>query len=747
METLDALRDALVGRYALGEAIGRGGMATVFLARDLRHDRRVALKVLHQNLAALVGAERFLREIRITARLQHPHILPVFDSGDDAGQLWYAMPYIEGESLRHRLSRERRLPVNEAIRLAGEVAEALDYAHAEGVVHRDIKPENVLLSRGHALLADFGIARVSSECTGNLTAAGLALGTPAYMSPEQWTAEAVVDGRSDQYALGCVLFELLSGEPPHAADTPQAILVKRILDPAPSLRRLCDVPLEVEEAVSRALAGDPAGRFASAGELAGALGAIGPLVSGAIARRTPARSVVVLPFANLSKDAENDFFGEGFSEEVITALSRVKSLRVIARSSAQRFKDSEKPAGALARELGVQFILGGGVRRSGSKLRVTVQLVDAPKEEQLWADRFDGEIADVFDIQDRIARAVVQSLEIRLSTSDEQRIVTRRISDVRAFECYLRSRHEAWRLTPDGLERAADLLAQGLAISGPNELLLGTLGMIHVMRAGIGQWGESAMRQAEQCAEDVVRLTPDSGFGSLIRGTIHMKRGEIQHCVRQLKGALAREPNNADALLMLSNAYLIAGKEEAANPVIDRLLELDPLTPTSQMVPAFREVLRGNAEAALPSFRRLIALDPGSPWHRFHFGWTLAYAGERDEARRVLASIQHPMFGPAGQCFAHALAGEREAAHRILSTERKEQFAGVEFLARMVGTALGLLGEPGEAVEWLERSARLGFTNYRFFAQLDPLLAPLRGRPEFEAFLKGMRQRWEEFET
>ena len=248
-------------------------MATVFLAHDLQHDRPVALKVLHPELAATLGPERFQREIRTTARLQHPHILPVLDSGEAAGQLWYTMPYVEGESLRDRLRREGQLPLDDALQIAREVADALGYAHSQGIVHRDIKPENILLSRGHALVADFGIARaVQVADAEHLTVTGLAVGTPAYMSPEQADGASSVDGRSDLYSLGCVLYEMLTGEVPYTGRTPQAVIAKRVLEPLPHVRTLrASVPEAVEQAINRALAVTPADRFATAAEFAVAL--------------------------------------------------------------------------------------------------------------------------------------------------------------------------------------------------------------------------------------------------------------------------------------------------------------------------------------------------------------------------------------------------------------------------------------------------------------------------------------------
>src|SRR5881296_4393938 len=270
--TFAQLQAALADRYALQRELGHGGMATVYLARDLRHGRLVAIKVLRPEIAAALGPERFLREIELAARLTHPHILPLHDSGTAQGSLYYVMPYVEGETLRERLEREGQLPLDEALRLTRAIATALDFAHGRGVIHRDIKPENIMLYQGEPMVADFGIAlAVSMAGRERLTETGLSLGTPAYMSPEQASAEPRLDGRTDQYSLACVLYETLAGEPPYTGPTAQAIIAKRLSEPIPHLRTVRDVPEAVERAVTKALAKAPADRYATADQFVAAL--------------------------------------------------------------------------------------------------------------------------------------------------------------------------------------------------------------------------------------------------------------------------------------------------------------------------------------------------------------------------------------------------------------------------------------------------------------------------------------------
>ncbi|HEX6644313.1 MAG TPA: protein kinase [Gemmatimonadales bacterium] len=418
------LQAALAHRYTIERELGRGGMAVVYLAHDVRHDRPVALKVLNPELAHALGAERFQREIHVAARLQHPHILTVLDSGETAGQLWFTMPFVAGESLRARLDRESQLPVAEALRIATEAADALDYAHQQGVVHRDIKPDNILLSQGHALVADFGIARALAKGgEERLTATGSSIGTAAYMSPEQAAGEREVDARSDIYSLAIVLYEMLAGVTPFDAATPQAMIARRFTEtPAPLRTHRETVPEHVERAVAGALARTAADRFSTARAFADALGA-GPVTAATVAtpvatpaaspapplsplarvRRTPAflalvaglligagalfawsRSgsgddadpsaalragsaatgavrIAVLPFENLG-DSADAYFADGVTDAVRSQLAEIKGLEVIARSSSQEYAGATKPAEQIADELGVHYLLTGTVR-------------------------------------------------------------------------------------------------------------------------------------------------------------------------------------------------------------------------------------------------------------------------------------------------------------------------------------------------------------------------------------------------
>jgi serine/threonine protein kinase/tetratricopeptide (TPR) repeat protein len=500
----ERLQLGLADRYQLKRELGRGGMATVFLAHDLRHDRPVALKVLHAELAATLGPERFLREIKLAARLQHPHILTVHDSGETDGQLWFTMPFVEGESLRDRLRRDKQLPIEVALRIATDAARALDYAHQHGVVHRDIKPENLLLTTdGSSLVADFGIARALSGGDEHLTQTGMSVGTPAYMSPEQTAGERNLDARTDIYSLACVLYEMLAGEPPFTGQNAQAVLAKRLSGEVPRVRQIRpSVPEEMENAVTRALAPVAADRFASAAEFARALlptvarttpmptvplaPAAGPGSSSwTTARRSSRRRipvvatalvlgfliglgvlfawrrshpggdderggvkrVAVLPFENLG-DSSDAYFADGVSDEIRGKMSQIAGLAVIARASSNEYRHTTKTPQEIARELGAEYLLTATVRwekrpDGTSRVRVSPELVRVQPgavPTTKWQQGFDAALTDVFQVQAEIAGQVASALDVALTDSTRRELAVRPTQNLDAYDAYLRGK-------------------------------------------------------------------------------------------------------------------------------------------------------------------------------------------------------------------------------------------------------------------------------------------------------------------
>jgi serine/threonine protein kinase len=512
MSDLDRLSAALADRYRVERELGRGGMATVYLAHDLKHDRKVALKVLHTDLGQTLGAERFLREIQLAAKLSHPHILPLFDSGVAAGLLYFVMPNVEGHSLRDRLEQARQLPVEEAVRITAEVAGALDYAHRHGVVHRDIKPENIMLHDGHAMVADFGIGKALSDVEGQaFTQTGVSVGTPAYMSPEQAAGE-VVDGRSDLYSLGCMLYEMLAGEQPFTGPTVQSVIAKRFVQTPADVAAIREgVPRPVARALQRALARTPIDRFETGSQLAAALAELEAEHPRPAASAAPEKSIAVLPFASMSADPENEFFADGITEEILNALSQIADLRVAGRTSAFSFKGKSLDLRAIGEQLNVRTVLEGSVRRAGKRVRITAQLTDVTDGYHLWSERYDREIEDVFAVQDEIAGAIAGKMKTTLQRGEAARS-QRATDNIEAYEAYLKGRAMLYRrgnAIREGLalmQRALELDPEyGLAWAGIADTysLLGYYGVIapEAARAKAGEASAHAMRLAPDLAE------------------------------------------------------------------------------------------------------------------------------------------------------------------------------------------------------------------------------------------------------
>jgi serine/threonine protein kinase/Flp pilus assembly protein TadD len=725
-------------------------MAVVYLARDRKHDRPVAIKVLRREIVVGQAAQRFLREIRIQARLQHPHILALLDSGetDEKTQRpFYVMPFVEGETLRQRLTREGPLPIAEALRLVREAGEALHYAHGEGLIHRDVKPENILLSRGHALVADFGIARAAGVAAGDrLTRAGVSMGTPAYMSPEQAEGEREVDARADQYSLACVLYELLAGQPPFTGITANAVLARQVLDPVPPVTTLRPgVPAPVRQAVERALSKVPADRFETVLEFLAALEA--PEAPAA----APKQAIVVLPFANLSPDPENAYFADGLMEEVIADLSRVRALTVISRTSSIKLRDTDWNLRRIGRELNVRYALEGSVRRAGSTLRITAQLIDVESDAHLWAEKYSGTVDDVFDLQERLSRHIVEALRITLSPPEDREIAERPITDVRAFEYYQRARQEYYRQSAEGMVAARQLAEHGLAVVGPHEALYGMLGTVHAWSpVFLGGDEESSLREAEACARRAFELNPNSVAGLSILGQVAYRRGQAGDAVRLLTQACAADPNNPDAMHQLGGAYLLGGRTGPMREVLSRLVEMDPLTASNHCLLGLSYSLAGDPGGALASHRRAVELDPRSSICRVCAGVALVAAGRDAEAATHFEWLERQppedLLAAVGVRFWRALTGDRAAVLAPLTEPEREAGESDEYWAYLMAAAYAQVGETEEALRWLDHSITVrGWVDYVYFTRHDRFLERLHPSRQFQALMATARERYARF--
>ncbi len=744
------LAHALLDRYRLGHEIGSGGMAAVYLAHDLRHDRPVALKVIRPDIAAGVGAERFLREVRLAARLQHPHILPVFDSGDADGLLWYAMPYVEGETLRHRLVRDGRLSLDETLRLAREVAEALDYAHRRGVIHRDVKPANILLSEGHALLADFGVARALARGPADapaggpeaaLTEIGMSVGTPAYMSPEQALGAEDLDGRTDVYALGCVVYEMLAGHPPFGGPTVQAVVARHISEPVPSVRSDAPgVPAWVDRVIQRALAKTPAERFAAAGDVAKAL--VPGAATEVVAVPRAERSVAVLPLANLSPDPENEYFADGMTDELINALAKVPGLHVVSRTSAFAFKGRQQDVRSIGAQLSVECVLEGSVRRAGRRLRTAVQLVSVSDGYQLWSETFDREMEDVFAIQDEISRGVVSALKLRLLGEGGPALVKSATDDFEAYTLYLKGRLLWNRRSEDALRHGLQLFEQALVRDPKYPLAHVGLADSYVLLGFYTALAPGdAFPRAKAAAETALRLDP--GLGEAYPTLAYVKmyyEWDWPGALSAFREAIDRNPSYATAYQWQGNCLALLGRFDASIASFQRAVELDPLSGIKNAALGWGCFFARRYPEALAQQRRALELDPELAVAHLWAGLSLEGAGELTEAvERFEDAVRLLGRDPVALSFlAHAvaLAGARRVAESLLAElldmTRRRYVSAYDIAIACLG-----LERHDDAIAWLERGYAER-THWMALMRSDPRLDPLRNDPRFQNLIGRM---------
>ncbi len=615
---IEKLRESLAQTYTIDRELGRGGMSSVFLAQDCKHRRSVAIKVLNPELAASLGPDRFLKEIELAARLNHPHILPLHDSGNADGLLYYVMPYVEGESLRERLDRDQQLSIEEAVRHGRAIASALDYANRQGVVHRDVKPENVMLYEGEAMVMDFGIAKAMSTIGADtLTQTGMMVGTPAYVSPEQAAGELNLDGRSDQYSLACMIYEMVSGERPFTATTAQALMAKRFTETAKPLRAVrAAVPENIERAVAKAMATDPAGRFLTTAQFGQAL-ASGSLHTPSDTGVMPspivsaAKSVAVLPFANMSADAENEYFTDGMAEEIINALSKIQALRVASRTSSFAFKGKNEDIGEIGRKLKVSTVLEGSVRKMGNKLRITAQLVNVADGYHLWSERYDREMEDVFAIQDDISQAIVKALRVILSEGEKQQIEKPRSLNVEAYDYYLRGMQYFHQHRRKSLDYARQMFNKAIEIDPGYARAYAGVADCYSMLYTYFDAREFNLRQADIASSKALELESGLAEAHLARGMAVMLSKHFEEAVPEFEQAMALNPKLFEAVFWYARARLSQGNYEDAVKLFERAASLRPEDYETQkfLSQAFRSLARNDeSDAALRKTIKLIEL-------------------------------------------------------------------------------------------------------------------------------------------
>ncbi len=754
----DQFQRTLRNTYTIERELGGGGMSRVFLAEERRFGRKVVIKVLPPDVAGAISAERFEREIQLVARLQHPHILPLLTAGEADGSLYYTMPFVQGESLRERIVREGRLPLEDALRIASEVADALACAHHDGIVHRDIKPENVLLSAGHAVVADFGIAKAISMSktkvgapSGDpgLTQLGTSLGTPAYMSPEQAAGEQDLDGRTDIYSLGCVLYEMLAGRQPFIGPSAAAVIAKRFTETPAQLRTIDSaIPVEAERIVVRAMGREPSDRFATAEEMVHALAAASASRSGPHRTGDDKPSVAVLPFANLSSNADDEYFSDGMTDEVINALAHLPGIRVAARTSAFVFKGQRVDLRNIAQQLCVQTILEGSVRRAGNRVRISVQLVGAADGLHLWSERYDRELADVFALQDEIAQAISHALEEQLGggvgatrsreTPPERPDRTPRAPvNPAAYDIYLRGRflfeqHAATEAIAS-FESAVALdpnFALAHAWCAFSNMLAANLNMLPAL---------TAYPRGRAAADRALALEPDLPQALLARAFVaawfDWDNARAETLVREV---LAVAPGLTHAHDLLGWTLVSAERLEEGVESMERAYALDPLSDFMLYNVALTLILAGEPTRVIEVLRPALVRSPGDGRLLLLLGTALFVADRLPEARAVLERAReltptNAQLRGTLVCVLAAMGDTEGARHRLVEVEEQaERGVGSPF---EVACAFHWLGDDERAYAWLDRAFQAR-SLWMTFLHLEPRLRRMRGTQRFEELVK-----------
>jgi serine/threonine protein kinase/tetratricopeptide (TPR) repeat protein len=732
-------------KYRIIEELGEGGMGVVYKAKDMRLDRTVALKFLPPELTKDEEAKkRFIQEAKAAAALDHPNICTVYEVDEADDQTFIAMGYIEGKSLKNKLE-SGPLDIDEAKDIAIQVAEGLKEAHEKGIVHRDIKPANIMITKkGQAKITDFGLAKLSWGV--DLTKPSTIMGTVGYMSPEQAKGETV-DHRTDIWSLGAMMYEMLVGERPFKKDPEQALIYAILNDkPTPLSLLRPDIPAHIEHVIERALAKNAVERYQDIGELISNLKESLPITFA-----KAEKSIVVLPFDDLSPDRDQEYFSDGLTEEVISDLSGIGALRVISRSSAMTFKGTKKTAPEIAKQLNVQYVLEGSVRKAGTNLRITAQLIDATKDTHLWAEKYSGTLDDVFDIQEKVSRSIVRTLKIKLTNKKDKQIASRPIENVHAYECHLRAIYQIWLTTEEGLEQALKFIDNGLEIIGKNEVLYADKGQVymHYVDFVVGK-DESCLKKAEQCVKEIFALNPDSAYGNFLNGLMLRNRGNAQAAVKVFKKAIQAFPEDSNFLTWLAWVYSHWGKCEAARSLSRKIIELDPLSPKSHMLEGTIDLFEGKFGSSIKYLYKFHQIEPGNPFYRYWYAKALAYNQNIEEALKIFELIErdtpNTIWSQLSVFFTNALKEKKTEALQSVTKEAKEMFKKDEMFPIWMAESYILIHEIEEALDWLEHGVNWGFINYPFLKQYDTFLENIRDEPRFKKLMERVKHEWENFE-
>ena len=742
-----------LGPYEIEAQIGAGGMGEVYRAVDRRLGRAVAVKTPAAGLTADADAvARFDRENRTIAALSHPNILAVYDVGQHENVPYAVLELLEGETLRGMLERGR-LAHATTLSYAQQIARGLAAAHAKNIVHRDLKPDNIFVtSSGVVKILDFGLARASAandeETRLGATSPGVVLGTAAYMSPEQ-ARGAAVDATSDVFSFGAVLYEMLAQRrafPGSTAADAMAAVIRD--DPAPLRSIVPDAPAGFDRIVTRCLAKAATARFANGAAILDALDTLSTPSSPARQSTAARPGIAVLPFDDLSPDHDNGYFVDGLADEVISDLSKVSALRVISRTSVQQFKGQARDLATIHRHLNVDYVLEGSVRKAGSKLRITAQLVNVSADASIWSETYNGTTDDVFEIQEQVARAIVSALRVTLTPDESSVLADHGVKNPRAYELYLRARAEVQRYDAEGLGRALSDIDRALELEGESVLLLAARADVLWQQYNLGfQTDPAQLQHVQAIAHRIQVIDASSADADRLLAGIDIFEGRWEAAWRRLASVVVSRPTDTVSAVMYVIISTFVGKAELARVAADRMTDIDPLQAINHYVAGMLRYFCDDPASGMPSMARGFELGPALPIGVTVYAQALVAFGREQEARDAIASLLATVppdnLTWLAEMLIWALDGRRDDVVSTLTEERVRWARADLQYSLQLAEYFAVLKDNDRAFEWLENAIRCGVVNYPFLSARDPFLANLRGDPRFEPLMAHVKTIWQ----